>query len=88
MNTPIKSLEDRMRIMQQIRGIDFVFPVFTLDKRILAKQAKQAYLEFISLLKTKRTPKPKEFDLAYAPGTYDLFHAGHLENLMIASREK
>lgn len=23
--------------------------------------------------------------MAYAPGTYDLFHAGHLENLLIAS---
>lgn len=88
LNTPIKSLEDRMKIMQQIRGIDFVFPVQTLDKKILEDQAKKAYMSYLEVLKKRKSKVSKEFSLGYAPGTYDLFHAGHLENLMIAARKK
>lgn len=29
----------------------------------------------------------KKYKLGYAPGTYDLFHAGHLENLLLASKD-
>lgn len=85
LNTPLKSLEDRMNIMRQIRGIDFVFPVFTLEEKVLKKNIKEAYKEFLESQKNNEKNEKKKYKIAYAPGTYDLFHAGHLENLLIAS---
>lgn len=32
LNKPIKPLEDRMKIVEQLRGVDFVFPVISTDK--------------------------------------------------------
>jgi len=83
-STPLKSLEDRMNIMKHVRGIDFVFPVYSLHKDVLNDAVQKAYLSF---LESKKHPqvKDKQYEIGYAPGTYDLFHAGHLENLEIAS---
>lgn len=86
-NKPIKSLEDRMEIMKYIRGVDFVFPVHSLDKKILEKEITKAYEEFKKQQNKPKKKEDKKYDLAYAPGTYDLFHAGHLENLLIASSQ-
>lgn len=80
---PIKSLEDRMEIMKQIIGVDFVFPVKSLDKDVIKKNVVNAYEAYKK--EKEQGKKPKQYKLGYAPGTYDLFHAGHLENLMIAS---
>ena len=84
---PLKSLEDRMKILSQIRGVDFTFPVISLDENLLEKQASHFFSKHLkSLEKSKeKQQKPKKYNLAYVPGTYDLFHAGHLENLMIAA---
>ena len=88
LNTPLKDIEDRMKIMEQIIGVDFVFRVPSLDKRIIQKNAEKSYkvYEYSQKIKPKYTRK-KKYEIGYAPGTYDLFHAGHLENLMIASNE-
>ena len=87
-NTPLKSLEDRMKIMEQIRGVDFVFCVPTLDKKIIKKNAEEAYHIYEKLKQERsREDKEKEYEIGYVPGTYDLFHAGHLENLMIANKQ-
>ena len=86
LDTPLKSLEDRLNIMKHIRGIDFVFPVSSLHEEILSDSAKNAYLNF-SKNKTISEKNKKTYELGYAPGTYDLFHAGHLENLTIASSQ-
>ena len=83
-DAPLKSLEDRLAIMSHIRGVDFVFPVISLHEDILRDSVKQGYLKYQSNSKSKNA-KPKEYEYGYAPGTYDLFHAGHLENLTIAS---
>ena len=84
---PIKSLADRLKIMEQIRGVDFVFPIESLDEKEINKSALEAYNRMLAEReKNKDKPKlDKMYDLGYAPGTYDLFHAGHLENLMIAA---
>lgn len=83
-STPFKSLEDRIAIMEHIRGIDFVFPISSLHPDIMKNSVKNAFSDF------KNKPKDnaqsnKLYELGYAPGTYDLFHAGHLENLTTAS---
>ena len=82
---PIKSLKDRMKIMEQIRGIDFVFPVYSLDKESLKTRLHEGYRLYCEKSKEISAKKQKPYQIGYAPGTYDLFHAGHLENLMIAS---
>ena len=87
-NTPLKSLEDRMNIMKYIRGVDFVFPVKSLHEDILKYSVKEGYKEFQKQKELR--PKMeinKKYQLGYAPGTYDLFHAGHLENLLLTSKD-
>lgn len=84
MGTPLKSLEDRMKIMSWIRGIDFVFPVTHLSKELQVPIIQNYYDKFLEEKKAKKETK-KDYTISYAPGTYDLFHAGHLENLLIAA---
>lgn len=71
---PLKSLEDRMKIMQQIIGIDFTFPIYSLDKQILEASAKESFKKHMEQ-KEKMVPSKKKYSTAYAPGSYDLFHA-------------
>ena len=40
---PLKNVEERMKIMEQIIGIDFVFKISTLQKDIVEESAKKAY---------------------------------------------
>lgn len=86
-NTPLKSLEDRMNIMKYIRGVDFVFPVKSLHEDILKDAVKKGYYEYQVEKETHKAEPSKKYKLGYVPGTYDLFHAGHLENLMFASKD-
>lgn len=85
---PLKSIEDRMNIMKQIRGVDFVFPVNSLQEDVLKDRIKEAYTLFLNSNKEKdSSDQDKKYELGYAPGTYDLFNAGHLENLTIAANQ-
>ena len=87
-NKPLKNQEDRMAIMQQIRGIDFVFSVNSLDQKLVEQKAAKAYKEYLKELNEKKLKDvEKTYDLGYAPGTYDLFHKGHLDNLMMAAQQ-
>lgn len=87
-NTPLKSLEDRMNIMKYIRGVDFVFPVKSLHEEILKDSVRDGYNKMQQeIRKTKSEEISPKYQLGYAPGTYDLFHAGHLENLLLASKD-
>lgn len=86
-NTPIKTLQDRMSIMRCIRGVDFVFPVRSLHEDILRDAAGKGFQEYQKEKKKSKSEPEKKYKLGYVPGTYDLFHAGHLENLMLASKD-
>lgn len=86
LNTPLKSLEDRMNIMKYIQGVDFVFSVSTLEEKVLEKNIKSAFKAFLESQERDKKTTDKKYKISYAPGTYDLFHAGHLENLLIASQ--
>jgi len=88
-NKPLKRIEDRMKIIEQLRGVDFVFSITSLEQKIVQERAKNALEEHIKFKDNKKGIKEeeKEYDIAYAPGTYDLFHAGHLENLMEAHKK-
>ena len=86
-STPLKSLEDRMNIMRYITGVDFVFPVKSLHEDILKESVREGYRNYQEGKNKKKKMKEKKYELGEAPGTYDLFHAGHLENLILASNE-
>lgn len=85
-NKPLKSLEDRMKIMSYIKGVDYVFPVTSTKREDVLESMKNAIIEKENEKKEMlQEENEKKYDLSYAPGTYDLFHVGHLENLLEAS---
>ena len=87
-NTPLKSLEDRMNIIKYIRGVDFVFPVKSLHEDILKDSVREGYKCFQKEKELRKNIAiDKKYQLGYVPGTYDLFHAGHLENLLLAAKD-
>lgn len=87
MDTPLKSTEDRAKIMEQIEGVDFTFIVDSAEESEIVKKATEAYHEFLRKRETIKPLGTKKYKTVYVPGTYDLFHAGHLENLLEASKK-
>ncbi len=67
---PIRPYMERAQIMYAIKGVDFVFEV-TDETKIDVKKEEFYYVQ----------NEKKEYKIGYAPGTYDLFHQGHLEHL-------
>lgn len=90
MDTPLKSAEDRAKIMEQITGVDFTFIIDSLEEQKIRDKALTAFEEYQERKKEEENEKKKEeekkYETVYVPGTYDLFHAGHLENLMEAQK--
>lgn len=84
MNTPIKGIEDRKKIVSYLSGVDFTFSVSSTNTVENNKLAEKAFEEYLESIKDKKAEE-KKYDIVYTPGTYDLFHTGHLENLLEAS---
>lgn len=69
---PLTTFEDRMAIAKSIAGVDFVFKI----------DDEEDYESQSYIVPEKEQIASKKYTVAYAPGTYDLFHRGHLEHLM------
>lgn len=72
---PIKPFEERARLARSLKNVDFVFEL-TPDKVDVTEDDWLPELEEAKV--------EKKYHVAYAPGTYDLFHEGHLEHLLEA----
>ena len=82
MTCPMKKIEERMQIAKCFNGVDFVFEVDTKDPKQVEEIAQKAYLEYIE--EQKKEEEKKEYKVGFVIGSFDVFHAGHLENLMLA----
>ena len=85
----ITKFEDRLVLANAVKGVDFVFPVPTLDFNIIEYRLKEEYKKHLKSIRHKDGDKnnKKKYKVGYVPGTYDLLHAGHIENLQIARAE-
>ena len=79
---PTKELEHRLSVAEGFSGVDFVFPI-QLGERI-DEIAENAYNEYLVRIKAA-TSKKEEFKAGIVIGSYDLLHAGHIENIKLAS---
>ncbi len=69
---PIKPFAEREKLIQALKGVDFTF-------ELTAETDLRSEIN-ISPVHTQ-TGYLKKYHVGYAPGTYDLFHEGHLEHL-------
>lgn len=70
---PIKPFEERYRMANALKGVDFVFEL---------NSEKLGFNEMDLLPIFEEDKSEKKYHCAYAPGTYDLFHEGHLQHLL------
>ncbi len=84
MTYPMKTTEERMKIAKYLEGVDFVFEVNTKNEQEIEEAARKAYLDYIEMQKRKQ--EEKKYKVGFVIGSFDVFHAGHLENLMLAKQ--
>jgi len=79
---PSKELEHRLSVAEGFSGVDFVFPIQLGE--CIDEIAENAYNEYLVRIKAA-TSKKEEFKAGIVIGSYDLLHAGHIENIKLAS---
>ena len=79
---PSKELEHRLSVAEGFSGVDFVFPIQLGE--CIDEIAENAYNEYLVRIKAA-TSKKEEFKAGIVIGNYDLLHAGHIENIKLAS---
>lgn len=82
MTRPMKRLDERMKIAKCFKGVDFVFSVDDKDPKRIQEIAEAAYMKHLE--ESKKKEKTKKYKVGFVIGSFDVFHAGHLENLMLA----
>ena len=79
---PMMSDEHRMQIVSGLDGVDFVFTISNLEES--KKKSKEAYINYLN--ETIETESKKKYKVGFVIGSFDLLHAGHIENINLASR--
>lgn len=80
---PMKSENHRMDIASGLSGVNFTFLVDSLNPAEIEENAKKAYIDFQK--QTKTLGEKKKYKAGFVIGSFDLLHAGHIENINIAS---
>lgn len=80
----LKNLEDRMQIANQIEGVSFTFPIDGREVTQITKLVQEQYMKYLD---AKEEEQNQKYDVGFVIGTYDLFHAGHLENILLAKKQ-
>lgn len=80
---PAKTLEHRMQIAKGMGGVVFTFPVSSLSKEETEIAAQEAYERYLAEI--KQLNDIKKYKTGFIIGSFDLLHAGHMENINIAS---
>lgn len=70
---PIKPYEERVRLANSLKGVDWVFKASVGNQQEMKNRVSPLYV---------MDNTPKQYHIGYAPGTYDLFHEGHLQHLL------
>lgn len=73
---PLKTYKERAHLASCIKGVDFVWEVNELEQPEVETEP-PLYVD---------DGQPKPYHVVYAPGSYDLFHEGHLEHLLQCRR--
>lgn len=80
---PLKPLEHRMQIAQGLAGVTFVFPIDSNKQEDMDRAAEEAYQNYINAIKT--IGERKKYKVGFVIGSFDVLHAGHIENIELAS---
>ena len=84
MTCPMKKIDERMEIARCFEGVDFVFSVDSRDPKHIEEEAQKAYLSYLE--EKKKIEEEKKYKVGVVIGSFDVFHTGHLENLMLAKQ--
>ncbi len=80
---PYKSLEHRKEIASGLEGVDFVFEVNSKDQEEVENIKNKALNEYLE--RKNKEEEPKKYKLGFIIGSFDVFHAGHNENIELSS---
>ncbi|MBQ9659313.1 MAG: adenylyltransferase/cytidyltransferase family protein [Clostridia bacterium] len=80
---PLKNTEERMEIASGLNGVSFVFPTNSgkLDINVLI--ADEYYKKYLTNIVNK--PETKQYKAGIVMGSFDLYHAGHHQNLELSN---
>ena len=84
MTCPMKKIDERMEIARCFEGVDFVFEVDSREQKQIEEAAEKAYVAYLE--EQKKIEEEKKHKVGFVIGSFDVFHAGHLENLMLAKK--
>lgn len=81
---PMKSLEHRRQIAEGLAGVSFTFSVDSLNSDDISKASEEAYKNYLQQIKEEM--EAKKYKAGFLIGSFDLLHAGHIENINLASK--
>lgn len=79
---PMKNAEERITQVKALKDVDFVFSVSDRDPKKVQEVAENAYRAYME--ENKKREEAKKYKVGFVIGSFDVFHAGHLENLTLA----
>lgn len=80
----VTNLNDRKIMAESLENVDFVFDVPTLNEEIINNRVNESYKKHLKGEEDCNQQEKKLYKIGYVPGTYDLLHPGHIENILIA----